>query len=309
MRNWKKTVWSISLAALLLLSLAACGAKESVNGSEPDGSAAPAGETGKVYTHDGLKLTIPTEYTDLLVVNTERDDVLFSVSEKASIEAANAMGEDTQGAGWLFSISAVSKAERDEMVGHLLNDEIFAKDENDVYYVYSPASDVTLVREQYDNMEEDMKQWTALNEWAWNSARDAFIRENGLTPEASAAEEQPPAEADDLSGAWQDEISQRASMDVTRSGDGSYTLLVHWGSGATEAAIWEITGTFDESGTLTYEDGKYGVYTFDESGSETVSGEETTRGSFALEDGKLRWQDSRATENGHSEGGLFVKFE
>ncbi|MBQ9721233.1 MAG: hypothetical protein IJV64_11145 [Oscillospiraceae bacterium] len=125
----------------------------------------------------------------------------------------------------------------------------------------------------------------------------------------AAAEEPDAAEADDLSGSWQDEISQRASMDVTRSGDGSYTLFVHWGSSATEASIWEIVGTFDESGTLTYEDGKYGVCTFDESGSETVSDEETTRGSFTLEDGKLRWQYSRVEENDHSEGGLFVKFE
>ena len=119
-----------------------------------------------------------------------------------------------------------------------------------------------------------------------------------VTEETNAAEPQPAADAEDLSGSWQDEISQRASMDVTRNGDGSYTLLVHWGSSATEAFIWEITGAFDESGTLAYEDGQYGVYTFDESGSETVSDEETTRGSFTLEDGKLRWQDSRATENG-----------
>ena len=307
MRNWKKTVSSVSLAALLLLSFAACGAKDSENSSVPDGSAAPAEETGKAYTHDGLKLTIPTEYADLLVVNTERDDVLFSVSEKASIEAANAMGEDTQGAGWLFSISTVSKEMRDEMVGHLLNDDIFAKDENDVYYVFSPATDVTLVREQFDNMEEDMKQWTALTEWAWNSARDVFIEENDLTPETGAAGEQPAADAEDLSGSWQDEISQRASMDVTRNDDGSYTFLVHWGSSATEASIWEITGAFDESGTLSYENGEYGVYTFDDSGSETVSDEETTQGSFTLENGKLRWQDSQVRKNGYSESGLFVK--
>ena len=177
MSNWKKTVWSISLAALLLLSLAACGAKESGNGSAP--------------------------------------------SEPPTAQES------------------------------------------------SPAP-------------------------------------NESSP---VAEEPDTAEADDLSGAWQDEISQRASMDVTQNSDGSYTLLVHWGSSASEASIWEITGAFDESGTLTYEDGKYGVYTFDESGGETVSGEETTRGSFTLEDGKLRWQDSRVEENGYSEGGLFVKFE
>ena len=131
--------------------------------------------------------------------------------------------------------------------------------------------------------------------------------EKSATSETSAAAPQPAPVTEDLSGEWQDEISQRASMDVTRNDDGSYTLLVHWGSSATEASIWEITGTFDESGILTYEDGKYGVYTFSESGDETVSNEETTQGSFTLEDGKLRWQDSRVAENGYREGGLFAK--
>ena len=55
------------------------------------------------------------------------------------------------------------------------------------------------------------------------------------------------AEIPDLSGAWDDEVSQRASMDVTKNADGSYSFLVHWGGSATETAIWEISGTFDET--------------------------------------------------------------
>lgn len=106
-------------------------------------------------------------------------------------------------------------------------------------------------------------------------------------------------EIPDLSGAWDDEVSKRASMDVTRNADGSYSFLVHWGGSATETAIWEISGTFDETtGTLTYEDGKYSIHTFDDQENETISGEETTKGSFTLENGKLRWKDSKNSDDG-----------
>lgn len=107
----------------------------------------------------------------------------------------------------------------------------------------------------------------------------------------------------DLSGSWQDEVSKRATMDVKKNSDGSYDIVIHWGASATEAAIWEIHGTYDAaSGMLYYENGKYGIYTFDENGGETVSEETTTKGSLMKEGDKLRWQDSK-----NSEDGLFVK--
>ena len=70
----------------------------------------------------------------------------------------------------------------------------------------------------------------------------------------------------DLSGSWDDEVSQRASMDVTRNEDGSYNILVHWGGSATD--------------------------------------QETTKGSFMKEGDKLRWSDSK-----NSEDGIFVKVQ
>lgn len=99
-------------------------------------------------------------------------------------------------------------------------------------------------------------------------------------------------------GTWEDEVSKRASMDVTPNADGSFRFLIHWGGSATESAIWEINGTLDEtSGTLVYEDGKYTIHTFDEEDKETVSEEETTKGSLTLENGKLRWKDSKLSED------------
>ena len=107
----------------------------------------------------------------------------------------------------------------------------------------------------------------------------------------------------DLAGSWQDEVSKRATMDVTANEDGSYDIVINWAGSATEKAVWQIHGTYDEvSGMLSYEDGKYTVHTWDEKNNETVSGEEITKGVLMKEGEKLRWQDSK-----NSEDGVFVK--
>ena len=107
----------------------------------------------------------------------------------------------------------------------------------------------------------------------------------------------------ELAGSWQDEVSQRAMMDVEKLEDGSYHILISWGGGAFETAIWEIYGSYDPvSGMLSYEDGAFSVHTWDENGNETVSEEEKTAGALLREGDKLRWQDSR-----NEETGLFVR--
>lgn len=140
------------------------------------------------------------------------------------------------------------------------------------------------------------------------AAAQADEAENEAMTQAEEAEEeilQEFAGEMDLSGSWDDEVSKRASMDVTRNEDGSYNILVHWGGSATETAIWEIHGVYDEtSGMLTYDDGEYSIHTFTEDNQETVSGQETTKGSFMKEGEKLRWSDSK-----NSEDGIFVKVQ
>lgn len=152
---------------------------------------------------------------------------------------------------------------------------------------------------------------------AADKVSEAYDKANEAADQASEAAEQAMNEANqllkefqesavedvDLSGSWQDEISQRASMDVTKNDDGSYDILVHWGGSASETAIWEIHGTYDgAAGELLYNDGKYSIHTFDEDGTETISSEETTNGGFIMEDGKLRWKDSM-----NDSEGLFTK--
>ena len=107
----------------------------------------------------------------------------------------------------------------------------------------------------------------------------------------------------DLTGSWQDEVSQRASMDIEQAGTGTCHILIHWASGAKEASTWEISGTYDEtSGMLSYENGNYTVHTWDENDNETISEEEVTKGTLMKEGDKLRWSDSK-----NEEDGLFVK--
>ena len=115
-----------------------------------------------------------------------------------------------------------------------------------------------------------------------------------------------------LSGMWQDEMSQRANLDVVMYGDGHYEMTVMWGNGASETCVWQIRGFFtaddNDNAALTYDDGYYFVSTYDDSGNETVTQEATTQGSFTLQtDGKLRWLNSQVAENGYSEGCLFVQ--
>lgn len=98
----------------------------------------------------------------------------------------------------------------------------------------------------------------------------------------------------DLTGSWQDEVSQRATMDVEKAETGTYHILIHWASGAKEASTWEISGTYDEtSGMLSYENGNYTVHTWDENDNETISDEEVTKGTLMKEGDKLRWSDSK----------------
>ena len=107
----------------------------------------------------------------------------------------------------------------------------------------------------------------------------------------------------DLTGSWQDEVSQRATMDIEKAETGTYHILIHWASGAKEASTWEISGTYDEtSGMLSYENGNYTVHTWDENDNETISEEEVTKGTLMKEGDKLRWSDSK-----NEEDGLFVK--
>ena len=57
----------------------------------------------------GVRFEIPDEISELVTVRTDglEEGELVSVYETASLEAAQALGEDNDGAGWIFTISTI----------------------------------------------------------------------------------------------------------------------------------------------------------------------------------------------------------
>ena len=186
----KKQMFSLALIMLALFMLCGCGAIQETSISSSGDSVTvndlalrPDGEAGHLYENDGLKLLIPLEYDALLITETPQDDGearLFSVSEKASVEAAEATGMGYEGAGWLFSIERIDEATLRDLLCNtdLSGTEVFARDDQGRYYLYCHPTDVRYVREDNDAMAADQEIWTALNEWAWSKVRETFLREN-----------------------------------------------------------------------------------------------------------------------------------
>ena len=106
-----------------------------------------------IYTVDGLRIPIPTEYLDRLEIRTEPypdgDDpkILISVYEKKSIEDAARDFPDRQGNyGYLFSIARRSERLYEDWIAHEYPGEsVFARD-GSIYYFYDQPTDVTFYR-------------------------------------------------------------------------------------------------------------------------------------------------------------------
>ena len=204
MLKLKKTLCA-ALSLMLLLACAACQAHTdpvvNTNPTETTSSqpspaettaepAAPivvdsAASAPLKLVNGAYRLTLPEEYAELLLTQTEglENGMLFSVSEKASVEAGekNHPGEDW-GAGWLFSIGAMTEAELNQALCYDMSGrEVFAQDGNGTYYLIYHPTDVRIEREG-DITDADMEQWSTLNNWAFEQVPAAFIAENaGLT--------------------------------------------------------------------------------------------------------------------------------
>ena len=100
------------------------------------------------------------------------------------MDAAAAEYGTDEGAGWLFSVNRISADAFHEAVCYdMSGEEVFARDGDGNYYMYCHPTDVRFVRESYEDIDEDMAQWTMLNQWA-AAVPDNFLLENpGLTPE------------------------------------------------------------------------------------------------------------------------------
>ncbi len=140
-----------------------------------------SGGSVHVFENEGTALSIPAEYAALVRVETPQDDtdgVLFTVTETASAEAAEADGHADWGMGWLFSIARLDEAALDElMCADIPGTEVFAKDGDGHHYMFCHPTDVRLYR-QDDAFEAGWEQWEKLCSWSYEDVCNAFLAEN-----------------------------------------------------------------------------------------------------------------------------------
>ena len=142
-------------------------------------SAAFAEGTTKVDTN-GIAFQVPEQLSDLVNVQTENlgEDTLVSVFEKASVEASEKLGENHDGAGWIFSITKVPEQKMKELrCGGMDGMDVFAEDD-DFFYVYNHPTDVRIVREAQEDYQAGLEQWTMINEWAGQEVRQEILANN-----------------------------------------------------------------------------------------------------------------------------------
>lgn len=111
--------------------------------------------------------------------------------------------------------------------------------------------------------------------------------------------------ADEFTGDWHEVIAGRAILAAAADGS-TVTFHIEWPASAFERYFWDITGVKGEDGTVTYENGVKRSISFetDENGTETVLSEAET-GSFVLNaDGNIEWTDNSSEG---SEPAVFAK--
>ena len=102
----------------------------------------------------------------------------------------------------------------------------------------------------------------------------------------------------DISGEYQDEVSQRAELTLVKTADDSYEIGISWANSATETVYWSATGTFDGS-VLSYGSGEKHLYTYGEDGElvDDVTEETGLSGTLTLGDeAKLTWAGATEEE-------------
>lgn len=177
-----------ALILVCLLVLSACAGEpggETVDPKNPPAYPPFTDENATLQCVDGLYIALPTEYADLLYLDSDFPDAeeswkpLLSVYEKASYEAS--MEDFGQGGGFLFGFLAMDQAAFEQQLSAGGDGgEVFATD-GERYYAYTFPTDVQFCRPggEIDAESEDWKTWERLNELG-PLVRDDFLTRNGL---------------------------------------------------------------------------------------------------------------------------------
>lgn len=189
--------WTLFLTLCLLASLAACARQ-----TPPETPPAPADspleapadpdEGYTIYDCGEIEVALPTEYLDLLVVDTDFSDAaeswkpLISVYEKASLEAAEADWGEGSGAGFLFGVLAMDRAGYEQLLCEAPAGAAVIAAEGERYYARTYPTDVQFYRSGgIDTESADWRTWETLSQMDEAVMAD-MIRRNGLTPCDSA---------------------------------------------------------------------------------------------------------------------------
>ena len=165
-----KKAWMAAAAAAAIAMTAAAGTF--------------AAENTKIEA-DGIAFEIPAELSDQVTVRMDDGDMLVSVYETASLEAARALGENEEdGAGWLFGISRLPESRVNELrCGSMDGMEVFVEDD-DFCLVFNHPTDVRLVREAQEDYAAGLEQFAELNRWAQENVPVEILANNAeLDPE------------------------------------------------------------------------------------------------------------------------------
>lgn len=107
-------------------------------------------------------------------------------------------------------------------------------------------------------------------------------------------------DGDAYAGSYYEQSAGRATMDVTRNSDGTYSVEVAWPSSANETNYWNFSGSFDGKGNLKYTNCRKttaavnadGSYTYDSCGLMTpYTVYSAGSGSIKFDDHGITWND------------------
>jgi len=207
-----------------------------------------------VFHCAGIDISLPTMYLDQLIVVAPRSpknssgegSVLFSVSERASVEALIADYGDNAGGGLLFSISRMNQNQYEQYIMYDTSGRsVFARDE-EYYYSYNFPTDVQFYRsgEVYQSSAEWAK-WEALSDLGDDVMRDCLVRNELQEYSDTAFYNQPfTYEGEHVF------IKYYPYYSVDGSTDEFYTLILSQPGRQGEGGLWCVERMIDEFGTL-----------------------------------------------------------
>ena len=217
---------------------------------------AEATQPDLIPDHGGWTVTLPGKYAHLLLTTSEAEaangrQVLLSVYEKASVEAAAKDMGESRGMGFLFGITMLEgQAYQDWLTEDFPGYTLFACDDAGRYFFRVEPTDIRFYRSQYTTA--DAADWKTLSELAVPTCQQ-FITDNCLTPYTRAealkntAVSVLPLVGQGISPDQQYEIRLNGADTSVVSGGASPPESITIHDRTSGAVLWEDTGYYRQA--------------------------------------------------------------